>query len=125
MGRHPPPPDWHSLDERELEHLYVGDEDTARGALVELRQRYGGEFRTKARCLCGGNAGLKAEAAQELDARLWEKRKSYQPGKGRWVNWAKTLLHHIVIDLIRRQGRLVQPPAPRPNAPDSSPRDWL
>jgi RNA polymerase sigma-70 factor (ECF subfamily) len=125
MGQHRPPPDWHSLDERDLERLFRDDEeDDARGALVELRRRRDKELRTRAYRKCGGNAELSEEALQRLDARLWEKRKDYNPDKGRWITWVRTILDRIIIDLFRERARFPGVPTPDPTDPDSSPANW-
>jgi RNA polymerase sigma-70 factor (ECF subfamily) len=123
MARNPPP-DWQELDERELKRLFRGeDEDTARGALVELLRRHHDELRIHAGRLCGGNADLRDEVRQQLDVRLWEKRKGYDPGKGIWKAWAKRILERLVIDAFRDRARCPRAPAAQPADPDSPPLD--
>jgi RNA polymerase sigma-70 factor (ECF subfamily) len=127
MARHPPPPDRHSLDqrERELELFYPGaDEDAARAALVELRQRHNAELQAQADHRCGHNAELSMEALQRLDTRLWEKRKQYDPTKGRWITWAKTVLDRIITDLFRERARFQGAQPQDPTDRDVSPGDW-
>jgi RNA polymerase sigma-70 factor (ECF subfamily) len=122
MPPHRPPPDWHSLDERVLEGLFRGDpEEDAGGALVELRRRHDKELRPRAYRKCGGQAERSEEALQRLDTRLWEKRKDYNPDKGRWITWARTLLDRIIVDQFRERARFPNPPAPTPPRPDASP----
>jgi RNA polymerase sigma-70 factor (ECF subfamily) len=125
MGQHRPPPDWHALEERVLERLFRGDEEEdARGALVELGRRHDKGLRARAYRKCGGNADLSEEALQRLYTRLWEKRKDYNPDKGRWVTWARTILDRIIIDLFRERARSPAAPTRAPNDPDSSPGNW-
>jgi RNA polymerase sigma-70 factor (ECF subfamily) len=107
-----------------LEHLYAGDDEVAaRAALVELRRRHDKNLRAQAYRQCGSNADLHEEAMQRLDMRLWEKRKEYNPEKGRWIPWTKTLLRNIIIDLFRAPGRGGSAPGPGPTGPDASPGD--
>jgi RNA polymerase sigma-70 factor (ECF subfamily) len=126
MGQQHPPPDWHwhSLDERELECLYGGDDEVAAGcALVELRRRHDTARLRQASCECGGDRELSKEALQQLDAILWEKRKKYKPERGRWISWARRVLHNIIIDLLRRGTRDKDVPPPEPIEEDSPERE--
>jgi RNA polymerase sigma-70 factor (ECF subfamily) len=123
MAQPHPPPDWHSRDEQDLECLFCR-EDGAGAALVELRRRHDDKLRTQARRQCGGRADWSEEAMQRLDARLWAKRKLYEPAKGRWLGWAKFILRNIITDLFREGSRFANPPTPRPRDADSSPGDW-
>jgi RNA polymerase sigma-70 factor (ECF subfamily) len=124
MGQDRPPPDWHSLSERELEPLFCGDqEEDAGGALVELRRRHDDKLRDQARRQCGGNTELTGEAMQQLDVRLWEKRKTYNPAKGRWITWTKTLLHNIIVDLFRGGPDGPGPAPTDPGGPSGDPMD--
>jgi RNA polymerase sigma-70 factor (ECF subfamily) len=125
MAHEHPPPDWRSWDEQDLECLVCrNDEEGARAALVELRRRHDEKLRAQARRQCGGRADWSEEAMQRLDARLWEKRRLYEPAKGRWLGWAKVILQNITTDLFREGSRFANPPAPRPRDADSSPGDW-
>jgi len=125
MGQDRPPPDWHQCEERDLEDLFRGeDEELARCVLVELRRRHHDELCNRARHKSGGNRNIQDEALQRLDARMWEKRTSYNPDKGRWKNWAKTILDRIIVDMFRERARMEEPPSPRPDAEDSSSGDW-
>jgi RNA polymerase sigma-70 factor, ECF subfamily len=124
MGQPGPPPNWQNLDERVLERLFPGtDEDAARGALVELRRRHDLDLRKQAHRQCGGNGDLSAEALQQLDTRLWEKRKKYDAKKAHWIAWAKALLRNIIVDLFRQRSRDPSTPLPPPTGPDASPAD--
>jgi RNA polymerase sigma-70 factor (ECF subfamily) len=112
------------VDERELERLFCGDQgEDAGGALVELRRRHDAKLRDQARRQCGGDAGRAEEALQRLDVRLWEKRKAYDPDKGRWLTWTKTLLHNIIIDLFRGGPHGPGPRPPDPGGPPGDPMD--
>jgi RNA polymerase sigma-70 factor (ECF subfamily) len=104
MRQQQPPPDshWHSLDDQELERLYGGDEEVAAEcALLELRWRHETKLHTQACCECGGSRALSEEAVLRLDAKLSKQRKKYSPEKGRWISWARKVLHNIIIDLFR------------------------
>jgi RNA polymerase sigma factor (sigma-70 family) len=106
MGRQPPPPDWGLRDERELERLFCGpDEALAGAALVELRRRHDGALQAQARKQSGGDGELSEEALQRLDVRLWEKRLAYDPDKGRWLPWARVILHNLIVSLHRDRAR--------------------
>jgi RNA polymerase sigma factor (sigma-70 family) len=125
MAPHQPPPDWHFYPECDLERLYCGeDEELARGALVELRRRHDDILRRRASCGCGGNKDREEEAMQRLDARLWEKRKTYDPDKGRWIGWVRTILARIIVELFRERARFGDAPIARPADPGSPSRDW-
>jgi RNA polymerase sigma-70 factor (ECF subfamily) len=120
MGQQQPPPDWHwhSLEERELERLYGGDEEVAAEcALVELRRRHDTKLRTQACCECGGSRALSEEALLRLDAKLSKQRKKYTPEKGRWISWARKVFRNIIIDLFREPRPI---PFSVPQDPDSS-----
>jgi RNA polymerase sigma-70 factor (ECF subfamily) len=126
MARHRPPPDWHQCEERNLEDLFRGeDEELARYALVELRQRHQDELRRRARHKGGGNKDLEEEAMQQLDTRMWEKRKLYIPDKGRWKNWAKIILDRIIVDMFRQRARIENAPTVQSADPDSSPGEGM
>jgi RNA polymerase sigma-70 factor (ECF subfamily) len=105
MGRQQPPPDWHwhSLDERELERLYCGNEEiAAQCALVELRRRHDTKLQTQAFCECGRSRELSEEALLWLDANLSKQRKMFTPEKGSWISWVRKVLHNTIIDLFRK-----------------------
>jgi RNA polymerase sigma factor (sigma-70 family) len=124
MAQYRPPPDWHLCEERTLEdHVRGEDEELARAALLELRRRHD-DLRTRVRSRCGGNKDLEGEALQSLDTKLWEKRKLYDPAKGRWIQWAKTILGRIVIDLFRERARSGDTPDAETAEPNPPPGDW-
>jgi RNA polymerase sigma-70 factor (ECF subfamily) len=110
MGPQQPPPHWHwhSLDERELEHLYGGDDDVAaERALVELRWRHDAQLRSQACRECGRSCARSEEALVRLDEKLSKQRKKYTSEQGCWISWARKVLHNIIIDLYRKR-----PPVP-------------
>jgi RNA polymerase sigma factor (sigma-70 family) len=107
MGQQQPLPDRTDAHERELERFFAGeDEEASRGRLLELRQRYDDLLKEEARRRCGGDVDLAMDAMQELDVRLREKRKRYNPERGRWIDWAKQVLRNIVNDMFRKFSRL-------------------
>src|SRR5262249_30702145 len=111
---------------RELEQLFCGeDEPPARAAFNELWRRHEKELRTQANCQCGRNEDLSNEEMQQLYVRLWDKRKSYNPDKGRWINMARSVLWHIHIDAFRDPFRKRTRASSVPADQDVSPGDRM
>jgi RNA polymerase sigma-70 factor (ECF subfamily) len=109
MGQPGSPPDWLALDERVLERQYAGEDSLAAAqALVVLRYRHDQKLHDQAHFECGGDAQLRDKAFETFDQRLKDKRDRYDPGRGRWIWWAKRMLHNVIVDEFRRNAHEVQ-----------------
>lgn len=91
-------PDYH------LEVDFCGDdEEAAREAYAQLWAKHEQSLSGQAHRQAGGNREVAEEALAQLEKRLWERRKQFDPSKGRWRNWAGQILQNIISDIFRKR----------------------
>jgi RNA polymerase sigma factor (sigma-70 family) len=78
----------------------IADADGA--ALGVLYDRYRRPAYSLARRICGDD-GMAEEVLQEVFLAVWRDPRRFDPGRGRFVSWLLTLVHHKAVDAVRRE----------------------
>lgn len=74
-----------------------------RPALEELYERYIKLIYSFVFKFCNGNEEAAKEMIQLVFLRLWTTKSSYDPSKGKFVNWLLTIVRNVCIDYIRKE----------------------
>jgi RNA polymerase sigma factor (sigma-70 family) len=85
-------------DEQLVDRVADAD-DMALGALYD---RYRRPAFSLARRICGDD-GMAEEVLQEVFLAVWRNPRRFDPGRGRFVSWLLTLVHHKAVDAVRRE----------------------
>ncbi|MCE3555337.1 sigma-70 family RNA polymerase sigma factor [Pseudonocardia sp. RS11V-5] len=71
-------------------------------ALAEVYDRYGRPAWSLARRICADD-GLAEDVVQEVFLTLWRDPARFDAGRGAFVTWLLTLVHHKAVDAVRRE----------------------
>ncbi|ASN06940.1 RNA polymerase sigma factor [Virgibacillus necropolis] len=74
-----------------------------RPALEELYERYIKLIYSVVFKFCNGNEEVAKEMVQLVFLKLWTTKSSYDPSKGKFVNWLLTIVRNVCIDYIRKE----------------------
>ncbi|ASK61132.1 RNA polymerase [Virgibacillus phasianinus] len=74
-----------------------------RPALEELYERYIKLIYSVVLKFCNGNEEVAKEMVQLIFLKLWTMKSSYDPSKGKFVNWLLTIVRNVCIDYIRKE----------------------